>query len=123
MDKATTSSRRQFLRVSAATAAGLILRRWLFANGAAAIVLSDSEGAAALHGLQLGDVSDGSVIVWSRSDRPARMLVEWSYDEQFSDARKIIGPYALETSDFTARQDLTGLEPGSDVFVRVWFQS
>jgi alkaline phosphatase D len=32
------------------------------------------------------------------------------------------GPYALETSDYTARLDLTGLPAGRDVFVRVQFQ-
>ena len=36
--------------------------------------------------------------------------------------QRIIGPHALETTDFTARQDLIGLEPGRDVFVRVTFQ-
>ncbi len=73
--------------------------------------------------MQFGDPHNGSVIVWSRSDRPARMLVDWSYDEQFNEAYRIVGPHALDTSDFTARQDLTGLEPGSEVFVRVSFQS
>ncbi len=34
-----------------------------------------------------------------------------------------MGPHALDVTDFTARQDLTGLEPASDVFVRVTFQS
>ena len=61
--------------------------------------------------------------MWSRSDRSARMLVDWSYDEQFRDAQRIRGPHALETTDFTARQAIDGLEPGSDVFVRVSFQS
>ena len=51
------------------------------------------------------------------------MLVEWSYDEQFQDVHRLVGPHALDTTDFTARQDLDGLEAGSDVFVRVSFQS
>ena len=62
-------------------------------------------------------------MVWSRSDRAARMLVDWSYDEHFKEARRIVGPHALDTTDFTARQALSGLEAGSDVFVRVSFQS
>src|SRR5262249_2029759 len=32
------------------------------------------------------------------------------------------GPYALETSDYVARVDLTGLPSDSDIFVRVMFQ-
>ena len=35
------------------------------------------------HGLQSGDVSNNSGVVWARSDRPARMLVEWSTTESF----------------------------------------
>ena len=85
--------------------------------------MSAAERPQALQGLHFGDPADGSAVVWSRSDRPARMLVDWSYDESFGNARRIIGPHALDTTDFTARQDLVGLEPGSDVFVRVMFQS
>jgi alkaline phosphatase D len=49
---------------------------------------------------------------------PCALLVDLSFDEQFNDAYRIIGPHALETSDFTTRQDLTGLESGSEAFVR-----
>ena len=123
MHNSIPSSRRRFLQASAATVAGVALPNWTLAQSAPAIVTSDAERPQALQGLQFGDPSNGSVIVWSRSDRPARMLIEWSYDEQFNDAYRLIGPYALDTTDFTARQDLSGLEPGSDVFVRVSFQS
>ena len=109
-------SRRSFLQAGAAAAAAAALR------GAPAIVVSAAERPQALQGLQFGDPSDGAVVVWSRSDRPARMLVEWSYDETFKQSHRIVGPHALDTTDFTARQDLTGLEPGRDVFVRVAFQ-
>ena len=40
------------------------------------------------------------------------MLVEWSYDEQFQEVHRLVGPHALDTTDFTARQDLEGLEAG-----------
>jgi alkaline phosphatase D len=116
------ASRRQFLIVSAATAAGAVLPRWSL-RGAPAIIAAESERPQALQGLHLGDPSDGSIVVWSRSDRSARMIVEWSYDEQFREVQRLIGPHALETTDFTARQAIDGLEPGSDVFVRVSFQS
>ena len=94
------------------------------------IVVSAAERPQALQGLQLGDPHDGAIVVWSRSDRPAGMLVEWSYDETFKQSYRIVGPHALETTDFTVRQDIPrpalslskGLEPGRDVFVRVTFQ-
>ncbi|HXI27413.1 MAG TPA: PhoD-like phosphatase N-terminal domain-containing protein, partial [Vicinamibacterales bacterium] len=116
-------SRRQFLKASAVTAAGVMLPEWSLTGGAPAIVAAESDRPQALQGLHFGDPHDGSIVVWSRSDRSARMLVDWSYDEQFRDAQRIRGPHALETSDFTARQAIDGLEPGSDVFVRVSFQS
>jgi alkaline phosphatase D len=123
MSDHTSSSRRRFLQAGMATAAGVVLPTWTVARRAPAIVTADSERPHALQGVQFGDPSNGSVVVWSRSDRPARLLVEWSYDEQFQEARRILGPHALDVSDFTARQDIEGLEPGSDVFVRVSFQS
>jgi alkaline phosphatase D len=123
MNVSFAPSRRQFLRVGAAGAAGAVLPGWTIAKGAPAIVTAESERPQALQGLTLGDPVNSSVVVWSRSDRPARMIVEWSYDEQFTGAQRVIGPHALETTDFTARQGLKGLEGGSDVFVRVFFQN
>jgi alkaline phosphatase D len=123
MGKSSVSSRRRFLKASMASAAGVALPSWSLRTGAPAIVASNGERPQALQGLHFGDPGNGAVVVWSRSDRPARMLVEWSYDEQFQKVRRFVGPHALETTDFTARQELTGLEAGSDVFVRVTFQS
>jgi alkaline phosphatase D len=123
MSKLICSSRRRFLQAGVATAAGVVLPGRTFIKGAPAIIAAESERPQARQGLQFGDPGNGSVMVWSRSDREARMLVEWSYDEQFQQVRRVVGPYALDVTDFTARQDLEGLEPGSEVFVRVSFQS
>ncbi|MBD9359025.1 alkaline phosphatase D family protein [Methylomonas fluvii] len=73
-------------------------------------------------GIQIGDLAPGRAIVWSRADRPARMMVEYAYNPQFKDAISVRGPYALAETDFTARQDLTGLVDGKDVYVKVWFE-
>ena len=97
MSESISSSRRRFLKVSAATAAGVVLPAWTLTKGAPAIIAAESERPQALQGLHLGDPSDGSIVVWSRSDRPARMLVEWSYDEMFREVRRLVGPHALET--------------------------
>jgi alkaline phosphatase D len=102
----------------------LVLRRaaMLLAVSAAAAFAAENTGPLMEQGIQLGDPAPGRVVVWSRSDRPARMMVEYAFNEQFTDSRIVRGPYALEVSDFTARQDLTGLPDGSDVFVKVWFE-
>ncbi|WP_374087373.1 alkaline phosphatase [Methylomicrobium lacus] len=73
-------------------------------------------------GIQIGDLAPGRAMVWSRTDRPARMMVEYAFNDQFNDARTIRGPYAFAETDFTARQDLVGLPEGVDVFLKVWFE-
>jgi alkaline phosphatase D len=70
-----------------------------------------------------GDVTEGRTVVWSRSDRPARMIVELATTAAMRDAARLVGPAALEHGDFTARLDLTGLQPGRTYFYRVRFDS
>ncbi len=73
-------------------------------------------------GIQIGDLAPGRAIVWSRADRPARMMVEYAFEPGFEKAVTLRGPYATEGSDYTARQDLTDLPEGKDVYVKVWFE-
>ncbi|MEC3887775.1 alkaline phosphatase D family protein [Xanthomonas campestris] len=73
-------------------------------------------------GVQSGDVQEGRAILWSRCDRPARLRVEWDTRPSLRRARRIDGPLALPTQDFTARVDLAALPPGQDIFYRVRFE-
>jgi alkaline phosphatase D len=73
-------------------------------------------------GVQSGDALADRGIVWARSDRPARMWVEWSTTESFARAHRVRGPHVLETSDFSARLELTGLPPGERIFYRVQWE-
>lgn len=75
-----------------------------------------------LYGIQSGDVTNDSAVIWSRSDRPARMIVEYAEDENFSDTKKVIGEAALIDSDYTAKLNLQDLPPGTKIFYRVIFQ-
>lgn len=88
-----------------------------------AIIRSQAARPQIPFGVQSGDVSGGRAIVWSRSDRPARMIVEWDTTDAFRNVRRIAGPAAIETTDFTARVDLSGLPAGQRIFYRVKFQS
>ncbi|GAB4451610.1 MAG: alkaline phosphatase D family protein [Armatimonadaceae bacterium] len=72
-------------------------------------------------GVQSGDVTSDSAILWSRTDRPARMRVEVAATEAFRNPRIISGPVALENTDFTAKFRLNGLPAGEEVFYRVTF--
>jgi alkaline phosphatase D len=73
-------------------------------------------------GIQIGDVTDGRAIIWSRADRPSRMMVEYAFDSNFTNPITVRGPYATPESDFTAKQDLTDLPRGKDIYVKVWFE-
>jgi len=119
-------TRRDFLvRGSALLASGLsgaaVGRRTAWAQTAPAVVTPDRMRPTMPYGVQSGDMMADRAIVWSRTDRPARMTLEWATNEAFRDARRIVGPAALADSDFTARMDLVGLPSGADVFYRVTF--
>ena len=92
------------------------------AGGSPAIIQSAAMRPAIPQGVASGDVSPGQAVIWSRTDRPARMVVEYSTTEAFTDVRRRVGPAALESSDFTARTVLTGLPAGQRIFYRVLFQ-
>ena len=115
--------RRQFLKQALAGGVALSgIGGILYSRQAPAVIASDSLRPMASWGLQIGDVVGDRAIVWSRSDKPARMFVEWSRDESFANAMTLRGPYALDVTDMTARLDLTNLPPDSDVFVRATFE-
>jgi alkaline phosphatase D len=74
------------------------------------------------HGVQSGDVSIDSGIVWARADRPARMLVEVATTDSFRNVRSSVFVDALPETDFTAKALIEGLPAGQDFFYRVRFQ-
>jgi alkaline phosphatase D len=90
--------------------------------GAPALVTPDAARPKAEYGAAAGDVTADRAVVWSRSDRPARMFVEWSTRGSFADARRVPGPAALEEDGLTARLDLPGLPAGQRISYRVLFQ-
>ncbi len=116
-------SRRSFLIGTAATGAGLVtLGAPLIVRAAPPAIISDKMRPNIPFGVQSGDVTASSGIVWGATDRPARMIVAYATTESFTGARRIVGPAALEASGFTAKVDLTGLPAGQHIFYRVQFQ-
>lgn len=117
-------SRRHFIKT-----AGLALTAGVVPSVSGLSSIGTASNTAALfglpqltHGIQFGDVLADSVIVWSRADRAAKMLVEYSFNADFSNSTLLEGPSAFANTDYTARVDLGGLPAGQDVFVRVAFQ-
>src|SRR5262249_49837132 len=114
--------RRAFLSLAATTGLSTLWSNSLSPN-APAIITSDKVRPAGLFGAQCGDVAANRAVIWSRSDKAARMIVEYSTTESLQNAQRIVGPAAIEPTDFTARVDLAGLPAGQKIFYRVTFQS
>src|SRR6478752_4700951 len=110
-------TRRQMLVRSAATvvAAGLgsVARPYLSRAADRPLITS---------GIQSGDVSANSAVIWARADRPARMQVECSVVESFNTIIGSASAEALPAGDFTSKVLLDGLPAGQDIFYRVWFE-
>ncbi|MDN3292974.1 alkaline phosphatase D family protein [Streptomyces ficellus] len=107
--------RRTVLRASAALSLGA-------AGGltaATAPALARSGRPRAAWGVQVGDVTSSSGLVWVRSDRPARMIVETAATESFRNARRRHGPLLGPGTDFTGTTPLRGLPPGEQIHYRV----
>jgi len=75
------------------------------------------------HGVQSGDVSVDSGMVWARADRPARMLIEAATTDSFNEICHASFEDALPETDFTAKALIEDLPPGQDVFYRLRFQA
>src|SRR5262245_5216859 len=112
----------------------LLTRRRFVATAASSLSLTAVSGIAKpylsraadrpviTHGIQSGDVSTDSGVVWARADRPSRMLVEVATTESFNAIRSAVYIDALPESDFTAKALIEGLPPGQDIFYRIRFQ-
>ena len=74
------------------------------------------------HGVQSGDVSLDSGMVWARADRPARMFIEAATTDSFKDICHASFADALPETDFTAKALVEDLPPGQDIFYRLRFQ-
>ena len=112
-------TRRAFLGASAALVTASTTKRF---GQAPAIVGSDSLRPSTAFGATAGDVDVDRAMVWSRTDRPSRLVVEYSTTESLTDTRRIVGPAALEATDFTARLELSSLPENQRIFYQVRFQ-
>ncbi len=61
-------------------------------------------------------------LVWSRTDRPARMIVDYDTTESFRNPKRLISRDVSDASDYTARVNLTYLPPNQQIFYRVTFE-
>ena len=80
-----------------------------------------SERPLITHGIQSGDVSLDSGVVWARADRPSRMLVEIATTDSFAEIWDAVAIDVLPESDFTGKILLEDLPSGEEIFYRVSF--
>src|SRR6202045_1119446 len=108
-------SRRRFLATAAAsTAISAVVPRPYLSRAADRPVIT--------HGIQSGDVSLDSAVIWARADRPARMLAEVATSDSFKTIHRAVFVDALPETDFTANALIDGLPAGQDIFYRISFQ-
>jgi alkaline phosphatase D len=113
----TRLTRRRLLTTAASSAAITML------GGVAKPYLSRAADRPRItHGIQSGDVSIDSGVVWARTDRPARMLVEVATSDRFTDIHSAVAIDALPESDFTAKALLEDLPAGQDICYRIRFE-
>lgn len=109
-----TLGRRRLIQVAGA---GLLLP-----GLAPAVIASPKDRPKMVDGVQSGDLLGDRAMVWSRTDRPARMVVEWDTRSLFSNPRKFVSPLVDARTDFTARVELGGLPTDQAIFYRVYFE-
>ena len=111
----TSPARRAVLRGTLGASAALSLP--LLASAAPAQALRGRPSAK--WGVQAGDVTTSSGLVWIRADRRARMVVETAATEAFRNPKRWGGPVVGRGTDFTGRVPVHGLPPGEQIHYRV----
>jgi alkaline phosphatase D len=117
--------RRHFLNTTTVLGSAALAAPYALAQttpAAPALITRDAMRPQMDHGIQSGDPISYAAIIWTRSDRPARLWLEWSTTASFANATRVRGPYLLEDSDYTGRVDLTKLPAGQEIFYRVVLQ-
>ena len=89
---------------------------------APAIIAAPRARPQMLDGVQSGEVEGNRALVWSRCDRPGRLIVEWDTRSRFGNPRRMVSPVTDASLDFTARVDLRGLPADQSIFYRARFE-
>ncbi len=116
-------NRREFIHRAAISGGFSLLEKPSFSHSQSPSVITlDKDRPQIPFGAQCGDITSNRAVIWSRTDRSARMFVEYATTSSFKNARRIGGAPADDTNDYTARIDLDNLPAGQQVFYRVSFQ-
>ncbi|MDL5156362.1 alkaline phosphatase D family protein [Actinomycetospora termitidis] len=108
-------NRREVLRAGIVLGGGGLLAACAGSTGPG---LVRSDRPVLTHGVQAGEVTADSALVWARADRPSRMVVEVASDPSFANARRLDGPELTPDTDLTGRLRVPAA-PGRTTFYRV----
>jgi alkaline phosphatase D len=95
------------------------LSAMLLAGMAPSVVRSEAIRPKLSEGVAVGDLLDDRAVLWTRADRPCRVVVEWDVTDQFAAPHRVVGPFAVENTDFTAKLELEGLPASQRIAYRV----
>ncbi|MUZ61847.1 alkaline phosphatase D family protein [Agrobacterium vitis] len=70
------------------------------------------------HGVQSGDVDLNSGMIWTRVDRPSRIMMEYSTTESFANPVRLTALNALPDSDYAVKRLLADLPADQEIFYR-----
>ncbi len=70
------------------------------------------------HGVQSGDVDTSSGMIWTRVDRPSRVMMEYSTTESFANPVKMTAMNALPDTDLAVKRLVENLPADQDIFYR-----
>ena len=110
-------SRRRFLQTSAMTGTAFAA-----SSVFAPFISRAGERPMVTHGVQSGDVTADSGMIWARADRPSQMLVEVSTTESFKTATALPPITASPEADFCAKRLIENLPSGQTIFYRTKFR-
>ena len=65
-----------------------------------------------IDGIASGDVTTNSAVIWGRTNRNARMLVEWGTTHKFDNTIRVAGPVVTSRSGYTGQVVINRLPPG-----------
>jgi len=99
----------------------MVLRRFVFALSALLLIAAGTRAQppSFAYGAAAGNVTAHAAVIWTRTDGPADVRVEFSTDADFHTVRRSDAVATGPEDDYTAHVDLRDLPPGRRIYYRV----
>ena len=86
--------------------------------GAGLLLASPSSAAGFKYGVTAGEISSGSAIVWARSDKAGRVVLQVARDRRFRRSLKLYLLRARSSDDYTVQRRVSRLAAGKRYYYR-----